>query len=622
MPVDKRVFGRYRLLELIGQGGMGTVFKAKDTGPMDRVVALKFISAEYSQNPVFRERLFREARTAGCLGEPHVVPIHSCGEIDGQLYIDMRFVKGTDLQTVLAQHGPLDPTRAVAIIRQIAAALVAAHAENIVHRDVKPSNILVTGNDFAYLVDFGIATAKTAAGETALTRSEGILGTLKYMAPERFNNAEVGPPADSYALACVLYECLTGSAPYSGDQTVLAAAHLHAPIPLPSHHRPQISVKFDEVVKRGMAKDPSDRYTSAEDLALAAHHALAEADRDRAEIIVDKSQAGTFSRPSAGVTSAGKALSQEALQRKARAYEEIRRTQPAGYARTRAMDALVGEVYTLAAAAPESARRYTAGFLRSARAGDRIVGLSLAQAEPTADDFGDVLRIFSTSASAFEQFQSLRALHNIAPAVSAAQRREAITVLEAERADPRAVGLMNDPAIPSWIERVLQALRAEGILNKEARAYEDMRRTMQAGGARTRAMDTLVGEVRNWAAVEPAIARRYAAGFLRSARAGDRIVGLALAQGSRSTDDFGDVLLIFSTSASAFEQFHSLLALGNLARELSAMQRREAIEVLETEKADPRAVGLMKDLAIPPLIAQVQQDMRTEEDATALREWS
>jgi serine/threonine protein kinase len=231
-------FGHYRLRRLLGRGGFGEVYEAEDT-VMDRVVALKLMAAPYSQNEVFRRRLFREARTAGRLHEPHVVPIHQCGEIDGQLFIDMRLIEGTDLHTLLAREGPLSPARAVAIVRQIAAALDAAHAEQVIHRDVKPANILLTGDDFACLVDFGLANAATDA---RLTSSGTTIGTFAYMAPERFGNAKVSYRADIYALACVLYECLTGAPPYpaSGDPPAQMAAHLTAPIPRPSQWRPQI----------------------------------------------------------------------------------------------------------------------------------------------------------------------------------------------------------------------------------------------------------------------------------------------------------------------------------------------------------------------------------------------
>ena len=270
-------FGHYRLRRLLGEGGFGQVWEAEDTA-MDRVVALKLLATPYSQSQVFRQRLYREARAAGRLHEPHVVPIHQCGEIDGQLYIDMRLIKGTDLQTVLARDGPLSPARAVAIVRQIAAALDAAHAEQMVHRDVKPANIMLADDDFACLLDFGIANAATDA---KLTSSGTTVGTFAYMAPERFSNAEVTHRVDIYALACVLYECLTGSPPYAiGDLPALITAHLTAPIPRPSQFRSQIiSAGFDDVIARGMAKKPKDRYASAGELAAAATPRIASARR-------------------------------------------------------------------------------------------------------------------------------------------------------------------------------------------------------------------------------------------------------------------------------------------------------------------------------------------------------
>lgn len=273
-------FGHYLLQRLLGRGGFGEVYAAHDT-EMDRVVALKLIAAPYSQNQVFRQRLYREARTAGRLHEPHVVPVHHCGEIDGQLYIDMRLIEGSDLQAVLVRDGPLKPERTVAIVRHIAAALDAAHAQQVVHRDVKPANILLTGDDFAYLVDFGLANA---AADAKLTSSGTAIGTFAYMAPERLSNAEVSARADIYALACVLYECLTGTPPYiTGDLPALITAHLTAPVPRPSRRWPQIPASFDDVIARGMAKNPDDRYSSAGDLARAARRALTMPDQDRAD---------------------------------------------------------------------------------------------------------------------------------------------------------------------------------------------------------------------------------------------------------------------------------------------------------------------------------------------------
>ncbi len=291
-------FGHYRLLRLLGAGGFGEVYEAEDT-VLHRHVALKLIAAPFSQDPVFRERLFREAQHAARLYDPHVVPIHGCAEIDGQLYIDMRLIQGTDLLNLLTRCGPLEPRRAVAIVRQVASALDAAHANRVIHRDVKPENILVDPNDFACLVDFGLANA---ADEARLTEMGTTIGTFAYMAPERLTDGEVDHRADVYALACVLFECLTGAAPYpSTGHRALISAHLTAPIPRPSQQRPGIPAAFDEVIAGGMAKEPAGRYNSAGDLALAACEALGMVDQHHADAILNtpaapaaKAQAAIF----------------------------------------------------------------------------------------------------------------------------------------------------------------------------------------------------------------------------------------------------------------------------------------------------------------------------------------
>ncbi|BCI86528.1 hypothetical protein NIIDMKKI_17340 [Mycobacterium kansasii] len=246
-------FGPYRLKRLLGRGGMGEVYEAEHT-VKEWTVAVKLMSETFSKDPVFRERMKREARITGRLQEPHVVPIHDYGEIDGQMYLEMRLIEGTDLDHILKRFGPLTPPRAVAIITQIASALDAAHAAGVMHRDVKPQNILVTRDDFAYLVDFGIASATT---DEKLTQLGTAVGTWKYMAPERFSNDEVTYRADIYALACVLHECLTGSPPYRADSaSMLVTAHLMDPIPQPSTLRSGIPKAFDAVIARGMAKSP------------------------------------------------------------------------------------------------------------------------------------------------------------------------------------------------------------------------------------------------------------------------------------------------------------------------------------------------------------------------------
>ena len=284
-------FGRYRLRRLIGRGGMGEVYEAEDT-EKDRIVALKLLPEAVSNDPVFRKRLQREAHSAGRLLEPHVVPIHDYGEIDGVMFVDMRMIDGTDLRAMLKNYGPMTPARAVAIVRQIASALDAAHEAGIMHRDVKPENILITRDDFAYLVDFGIANAAT---DEKLTELGTAVGTYAYMAPERFTNDEVTYRADIYALACVLHECLTGSQPYPADSvSMVITSHLMQPIPRPSEMRPGIPAAFDQVIARGMAKKPEDRYASAGDLAVAANDALTQRDQDQAANILQRSQKATM----------------------------------------------------------------------------------------------------------------------------------------------------------------------------------------------------------------------------------------------------------------------------------------------------------------------------------------
>ncbi|MBO0678187.1 serine/threonine protein kinase [Mycolicibacterium sp. S2-37] len=286
------MFGPYRLTRLLGRGGMGEVYEAEDT-VKGRTVALKLLPEALSHDPVFRKRLQREARAAGRLQEPHVVPIHNYGEIDGHLYVDMRLIDGIDLRSALVRSGPMPPARAVEVVRQIAAALDAAHAAGVLHRDVKPENILVTADDFAYLVDFGIASA---ASEQSLTDQGTTIGTFAYMAPERFGGGPVTHRADIYALACVLHQCLTGAQPYPADSvSTLITAHLMEPPPAPSRLRPDIPAEFDAVVARGMAKSADDRYASAGELARAAEAALG--DRAAASAQADTMPASAFRSP-------------------------------------------------------------------------------------------------------------------------------------------------------------------------------------------------------------------------------------------------------------------------------------------------------------------------------------
>ena len=264
-------FGRYRLQKLIGQGGMGEVYRAYDT-KTDRVVALKVLPHHMAVDETFQARFRRESQAAAGINDPHVVPIHGFGEIDGRLYLDMRLIEGSNLGTMLSEtEKPLGAAFAVTIVEQVAHALDAAHRGGLIHRDIKPSNILITGRDFVYLIDFGLVRT---AGEKGLTTAGSTLGTLAYMAPERFEGGEVDARSDIYALTCGLYECLTGSRPYPADSLEQQiAGHMVSPLPRPSDTDPRLA-SFDEVIAKGMAKKPSQRYQSAGELAKAARRAL------------------------------------------------------------------------------------------------------------------------------------------------------------------------------------------------------------------------------------------------------------------------------------------------------------------------------------------------------------
>jgi serine/threonine protein kinase, bacterial len=253
---------------------MGEVYRAYDT-VKERMVAVKRLRTELAADPAFQERFRRESRVAARLQEPHVIPVHDWGDIDGVLYIDMRLVEGADLKTVLANNGPLDPAHAASIVTQVAAALDAAHADGLVHRDVKPENVLLAHGGFVYLVDFGIAHL---GGESGLTSTGAAIGSCAYMAPERLSRGPVGPQSDVYSLACVFYECLTGQRPFpSGELSQLISAHLLSAPPRASDARPGLSPALDDVIARGMAKDPRARFSSAGELAAAANIAAASA---------------------------------------------------------------------------------------------------------------------------------------------------------------------------------------------------------------------------------------------------------------------------------------------------------------------------------------------------------
>ncbi|MDQ3733677.1 MAG: serine/threonine protein kinase [Actinomycetota bacterium] len=275
-PVQQ--FGPYRIEGVLGRGGMGEVYRAYDQ-THDRVVALKLLTESLAQDAGYRERFRRESQLAARLREPHVIPIHRFGEIDGRLFLDMRLVEGEDLGQALDRDGPMPPGRAVNIISQLARALDAAHDDGLIHRDVKPSNVLLSSpgrdEDFVYLVDFGIARTTGSGKAAALTHTGAALGSFDYMAPERFLDTALDRRSDVYSLACLLYECLMAGPPFKGDGLpTLMYAHLHIPPPRPSMQRVGIPQALDEVIARGMAKNPDHRFARAGDLGAAARASL------------------------------------------------------------------------------------------------------------------------------------------------------------------------------------------------------------------------------------------------------------------------------------------------------------------------------------------------------------
>ncbi len=240
----------YRIESLIARGGMGVVYRATQLA-LERPVALKVIARELADDETFRRRFLSESRLAARLEHPSVVPVYDAREEDGELIVAMRLVEGGDLRKLIDREGPLEPGRAIHLLAQVAEALDAAHAAGIVHRDVKPHNILVEG-ERAYLSDFGLAKAYA---ETGSGTGASVVGTVEYMAPEQWRGERVGPEADVYALGCVLYEALTGIVPYARKEV---------------ETEPEVPKGIDVVIERAVSKDPADRYRSAGALLAAA----------------------------------------------------------------------------------------------------------------------------------------------------------------------------------------------------------------------------------------------------------------------------------------------------------------------------------------------------------------
>jgi len=271
----------YRIEELIARGGMGVVYRATHVG-LDRPVALKVIARELADRRGFRERFLRESRLAARLEHPSVVPIYDSREADGELLVIMRLVTGGDLRQLIDSEGSLPPNRAINLLAQVADALDAAHAAGIVHRDVKPQNILVEG-DRAYLSDFGLAKAIDESGAAS---AASVVGTAQYMSPEQWRGDSIGPAADVYSLGCVLYEAITGIPPFEREE---------------AETPPEMPQGVDGAIRRAVAKDPAARYATAGALIAAARGAEGSEVRPTAVLSRDRSERTTVPRPSRGL---------------------------------------------------------------------------------------------------------------------------------------------------------------------------------------------------------------------------------------------------------------------------------------------------------------------------------
>jgi serine/threonine protein kinase len=255
----------YRIERHVAHGGMGEVYEATQLS-LDRRVALKLIARRLGTDERFRERFRREARSAAAIDHTNILPVYETGETaDGRLFLAMRFVEGPDLSSLLREQGPLDPAQTVAILRQIGDALDAAHQRGLIHRDVKPANVMLEAAEdgwHAYLTDFGLAKPNDDRSEN--TASGEILGTVDYMAPEQINGAPLDGSADVYSFGCMVYRCLTGDVPFRRDtKTATLIAHANAPVPLPSAAIAGLPAPLDVVVLRAMEKDSTKRARSA-----------------------------------------------------------------------------------------------------------------------------------------------------------------------------------------------------------------------------------------------------------------------------------------------------------------------------------------------------------------------
>lgn len=383
------VFAGCRIDAVVGRGGMGVVYRALQLD-LRRPVALKVIATDRATDDDFRERFQREARMAAAIDHPNVVPVHGAGEEDGDLYIVMRYVPGSDLHALIKRDGHLDGTRAAAIVARIASALDAAHAAGLVHRDVKPGNVLLTGsgeNEHAYLSDFGLM--RPFDPENPLTESGQWIGTIDFASPEQLQGEPVDARSDVYSLGCVLHAALTGRPPFPrGTVPATLLAHMNDPPPRPSDTgAPR---EFDRVVARALAKDPDDRYPSAGDLG-------------RAALAAARGEAVTESERSVAVGPAAPSADEDATQKTAvpprAALTRVKQpTAPRAEPPTRAQPRQRPRrrlVFILTAALAAAAAGIGAGAIFSDGSGSSSSNQRNAASELTADEVRDLARSFA-----------------------------------------------------------------------------------------------------------------------------------------------------------------------------------------------------------------------------------
>ncbi len=260
--IGRRFDRRYLILRKLGSGGMAEVYLAEDE-ELGRKVALKMLNERHARDEQFVERFKREARNAAGLSHPHIVRIYDRGQAEGTYYIAMEYLDGPTLKELLVRKGPTPPLTAIKFAREILSALAEAHRHEIVHRDIKPHNVIVSPDWNVKVTDFGIARS----GASQMTEAGSIVGTAQYLSPEQARGKPVDQRSDLYSLGIVLYEMLTGKVPFTGDAAVeIAMKHLSAVPDPPSKLRPEISHDLDAVVMRALAKDPDQRYSSAEEM--------------------------------------------------------------------------------------------------------------------------------------------------------------------------------------------------------------------------------------------------------------------------------------------------------------------------------------------------------------------